>query len=171
MAPIIAALLKGGLTVLGNAVLAKGRDAIEEKIGVKLPELTVGQDLPPEQLAALRQAEFAHEQWLIEAGMRQETAALEAIAAEDRNITDRWQADLAAPGVWLSANVRPIVLLYLLSAYTILALMSAFDLNVEEVYVTLLGQWGMLVMTAYFGGKSIENIYKIRKGRAIDDGA
>lgn len=167
MAPLIAALLKGGLTVLGNAVLSKGRDLVEEKIGVKLPELTLGQDLPPEQIAALRQAEFAHEQWLIEAGMRQESAAMEAVASEDRNITDRWQAD-ASTGQYLAANIRPIVLIYLLSAYTVLALMSAFDLNVEEVYVTLLGQWGMLVMTAYFGGKSIENIYKIRQGRATD---
>lgn len=162
MAPIIAALLKGGLTVLGNAVLSKGRDLVEEKIGVKLPDLSIGQDLPPEQLAALRQAEFAHEQWLIEAGMRQESAALEFVAAEDHNITERWKADTDA-GVWLSANIRPIVLIYLLTAYTVLALMSAFDLSVEESYVNLLGQWGMLVMTAYFGGKSIENIYRIRK--------
>jgi len=167
MAPIIAALLKSGLGVLGNAILSKGRDVVEEKIGIKLPELTIGEDLAPEQIAALRQAEFAHEQWLIEASIRQEVAMLEAVASEDRNITERWQADTSA-GQYLSANIRPIVLIYLLSAYTVLALMSAFDLNVEEVYVTLLGQWGMLVMTAYFGGKSIENIYKIRRGRKVD---
>lgn len=167
MAPIIAALLKSGLGILGNAVLKKGQEAVEEKIGMKLPDLSIGQDLPPEQVAALRQAEFAHEQWLIEAGMRQEAAQLESVAAEDRNITERWQADTTS-GQYLASNIRPIVLIYLLSAYTLLALMSAFDLNVEEVYVTLLGQWGMLVMTAYFGGKSIENIMKIQKGRKGD---
>jgi hypothetical protein len=35
---------------------------------------------------------------------------------------------------------------------------------VQESYVSLLGQWGMLVMTAYFGGRTVEKVMEMRKG-------
>ena len=80
---------------------------------------------------------------------------------EDNNITDRWKSDNQSDG-WLNKNIRPATLVYLLSTYNIFALMSAFGHQVNESYVNLLGQWGMLVMTAYFGGKTIENIMAIK---------
>jgi hypothetical protein len=33
---------------------------------------------------------------------------------------------------------------------------------VQETYVSLLGQWGMLVMTAYFGGRTVEKVMEMR---------
>ena len=80
---------------------------------------------------------------------------------EDNNITDRWKSDNQSDG-WLNKNIRPATLVYLLSTYNVFALMSAFGHQVNESYVNLLGQWGMLVMTAYFGGKTIENIMAIK---------
>lgn len=80
---------------------------------------------------------------------------------EDNNITDRWKSDNQSDG-WLNKNIRPATLIYLLSTYNLFALMSAFGHQVNESYVNLLGQWGMLVMTAYFGGKTIENIMAIK---------
>jgi len=80
---------------------------------------------------------------------------------EDNNITDRWKSDNQSDG-WLNKNIRPATLVYLLSTYNLFALMSAFGHQVNESYVNLLGQWGMLVMTAYFGGKTIENIMAIK---------
>jgi len=80
---------------------------------------------------------------------------------EDNNITDRWKSDNQSDG-WLSKNIRPATLVYLLTTYNVFALMSAFGHQVNEAYVNLLGQWGMLVMTAYFGGKTIENIMAIK---------
>ena len=58
----------------------------------------------------------------------------------------------------LSKNIRPMTLVYILTAYLIFAVGSAFGLNVNERYVELLGQWGMLVMSAYFGGRTLEKI-------------
>lgn len=80
---------------------------------------------------------------------------------EDNNVTKRWESDNQSDG-WLNKNIRPATLVYLLSTYNIFALMSAFGHQVNEAYVNLLGQWGMLVMTAYFGGKTIENIMAIK---------
>jgi len=86
---------------------------------------------------------------------------LDAQKNEDNNITDRWKSDNQSDG-WLSKNIRPATLVYLLTTYNVFALMSAFGHQVNEAYVNLLGQWGMLVMTAYFGGKTIENIMAIK---------
>ena len=90
--------------------------------------------------------------------------AMDAQKNEDNNVTDRWKSDNQSEG-WLNKNIRPATLVYLLTTYNLFALMSAFGHQVNEAYVNLLGQWGMLVMTAYFGGKTIENIMKIKGGK------
>jgi hypothetical protein len=41
--------------------------------------------------------------------------------------------------------------------------MSAFGYNANESYVSLLGQWGMLIMSFYFGGRTLEKIMEMRK--------
>ena len=49
--------------------------------------------------------------------------------------------------------------------------MSMFDYETKSAYVELLGQWGMLVMTAYFGGRSLEKIMEMKnKPKEADDG-
>ena len=90
--------------------------------------------------------------------------AMDAQKNEDNNVTARWQSDNQSEG-WLNKNIRPATLVYLLTTYNVFALMSAYGHQVNESYVNLLGQWGMLVMTAYFGGKTIENIMKIKGGK------
>ena len=42
--------------------------------------------------------------------------------------------------------------------YFLFAMMSAYGYNANESYVTLLGNWGMLIMGAYFGGRTIEKL-------------
>jgi hypothetical protein len=46
----------------------------------------------------------------------------------------------------------------ILVGYFTFAMMSAFDLDTNQAYVELLGQWGMLIMSFYFGGRSLEKI-------------
>jgi hypothetical protein len=87
----------------------------------------------------------------------------ELYKTEQTNVSDRWKAD-AATGSWLAQNIRPLTLAYILSAYLGLALLDGFGVKVAEAYVTLLGQWGMLVMSAYFGGRTLEKIMNIKKG-------
>ena len=81
----------------------------------------------------------------------------ELFKAEQGNTTDRWKADMASDS-WLSKNVRPMTLVYILTAYLTLAILDGFGFKISESYVTLLGQWGMLVMGAYFGGRTLEKL-------------
>jgi len=90
-------------------------------------------------------------------------ALLAAKVAEDNNVSKRWEADMASDS-WLSKNIRPGTLVYILTAYLIFAGLSAAGIQVQESYVNLLGQWGMLVMTAYFGGRTVEKVMEMRKG-------
>ena len=84
-------------------------------------------------------------------------AELQADNVEAQEISKRWQADMDSDSK-LSKNIRPMTLVYILTAYLIFAVGSAFGLNVNERYVELLGQWGMLIMSAYFGGRTLEKI-------------
>ncbi len=81
---------------------------------------------------------------------------------EQEGITDRWKADTATDS-WLAMNIRPMSLVAIFAGYFLFALMSAFGYNANESYVQLLGQWGMLIMSAYFGGRTLEKIMTLRK--------
>jgi hypothetical protein len=81
--------------------------------------------------------------------------------SEQAGVSDRWKADMASDS-WWSKNIRPMTLAYILSAYLALAVLDGFGFRVAEAYVTLLGQWGMLVMSAYFGGRTLEKIMDSR---------
>jgi len=84
-------------------------------------------------------------------------AELQADMNEQNNVSDRWKSDLASDS-WLSKNIRPMTLIFILGVYTTFAGFSAFNVNVNQAYVELLGQWGMLIMSAYFGGRTLEKI-------------
>jgi hypothetical protein len=57
MLPLIAALVNAGLPLLAGAVMSKGRELVEERTGIKLPDMHVGQAIPPEQVAELARIE------------------------------------------------------------------------------------------------------------------
>lgn len=103
---------------------------------------------------------------LLELQQSGELAKLQAEIAHEQEITKRWQADMSSDS-WLSKNIRPMALLIILGGYFTFAGLSAFDIDTESAYVELLGQWGQIVMLAYFSGRSIEKgieIYTKRKG-------
>lgn len=80
---------------------------------------------------------------------------------EQNNLTERLKSDMASDS-WLSKNIRPMTLIAILSGYFIFAMMSAFDKDTNERYVELLGQWGMLIMSFYFGGRTLEKIIDMK---------
>ena len=82
--------------------------------------------------------------------------------AELEAVTKRWEADMKSDS-YLSKNIRPLTLIAILSAYFLFAMMSAFSVNVNETYVKLLGEWGQLIMLAYFGGRTVEKVMEKRK--------
>ena len=80
---------------------------------------------------------------------------------EQTNLTDRLKADMGSDS-WLSKNIRPMTLIAIITGYFVFAMMSAFDLDTNERYVELLGQWGMLIMSFYFGGRTLEKIIDMK---------
>ena len=98
---------------------------------------------------------------LLELQQQGRLAELQADTAEAQELTKRAQADMSSDS-WLSKNIRPLTLIAILSGYFTFAMMSAFGLESNQNYVTLLGNWGMLVMSFYFGGRTLEKIVDMK---------
>lgn len=138
-------LLKGAAPALATAVAGPmggmAVKAIADKLGVEPSISTVTAALESNPDLALKLKEI-------------DTKAFEV---EQQNVSDRWKADMASDS-WLSKNIRPMTLIYILTAYLAMALLDGAGFHIAEAYVTLLGQWGMLVMGAYFGGRTLEKL-------------
>jgi hypothetical protein len=79
----------------------------------------------------------------------------------EKNITDRWTADMNSDS-WLSKNVRPMVLIFLIVCTMLLIFIDAGALTftVEEKWTDLLQLVLITVIGAYFGGRSVEKFKK-----------
>ena len=150
-------LLKGVAPALATAVAgplgAAAITAISSKLGVSdsIEEVAKAIAGDPAAQAKLKELELEFAK-----------VAVDAMKNEDNNVTGRWNADMASDS-WLSKNIRPMSLCAIFIGYFLFAMMSAFGLNANEAYVTLLGQWGMLIMGAYFGGRTVEKLAEMRK--------
>jgi hypothetical protein len=88
-------------------------------------------------------------------------ADIQADMNEAQELTKRLQADMTSDS-WLSKNIRPMTLIAILAGYFIFAGLSAAKIDVTGEYVQLLGQWGMLIMSFYFGGRTLEKIMDMK---------
>ena len=79
----------------------------------------------------------------------------------EKNITSRWEADLKSDS-WLSKNVRPLTLIFLIVCTMLLIFIDAGALNfeVKSSWVDLLQLVLITVIGAYFGGRSLEKVKK-----------
>ena len=79
----------------------------------------------------------------------------------EKNITARWEADLKSDS-WLSKNVRPMVLIFLIVCTMLLIFIDAgaIKFNVKDSYIDLLQLVLITVIGAYFGGRSLEKVKK-----------
>ena len=98
---------------------------------------------------------------LLEMQQNGELAQINADMAEQHELTARLQADMTSDS-WLSKNIRPLTLIAILAGYFIFAGLSAAKIDVNSEYVQLLGQWGMLIMSFYFGGRTLEKIMDMK---------
>ncbi|TXH10780.1 MAG: hypothetical protein E6R04_04345 [Spirochaetes bacterium] len=160
VAPIIAGLVKAGASLLAGVVASKGKEVVEQKLGINLDDM-LGTEAGR---IKLRQLEIEHEEFLVNAAQATEAREFEYFKAETAAISDRWKYDMQSDS-WLSKNIRPAVLLYILTAYTFLSILSGFKFDVNQAYIELLGQWGMIIMTAYFGGRTVEKAVTVWKGK------
>lgn len=138
-------LLKGAAPALATAVAGPlggmAMNAIASKLGVEATPSAVTQALKDNPELALKLKEIDCKEYEI----------------EQSNLTERMKADMSSDS-WLSKNIRPMVLIFLLVAYSGFAIASIFNLETRGAYVELLGQWGMLVMSFYFGGRTMEKL-------------
>jgi hypothetical protein len=86
---------------------------------------------------------------------------LEHEAKMEQNITDRWTADMNSDS-WLSKNVRPMVLIFLIVCTMLLIFIDAgaVSFKVEDKWTDLLQLVLITVIGAYFGGRTAEKFKK-----------
>lgn len=104
MAPLVAALIKFGLPVLASAVASKGKDLIQEKLGVDI-DAALGTE---EGRFNLRQLEIDHEQFLVDSALEHKRLDL-ADTASAREMNNRVQE--SAHASMLAKNIMPLLAL------------------------------------------------------------
>tara|TARA_Y100000593_G_scaffold4093_1_gene8105 strand:+ start:2369 stop:2761 length:393 start_codon:yes stop_codon:yes gene_type:complete len=79
----------------------------------------------------------------------------------EKEISTRWEADMKSDS-WLSKNVRPLVLIFLVISTVLLIFIDAGIINfvVEAKWTDLLQLVLITVIGAYFGGRSLEKTKK-----------
>ena len=79
----------------------------------------------------------------------------------EKNITERWKMDMQSDS-WLSKNIRPLVLIFLVVSTVLLVFIDAgvIAFEVKASWVDLLQLVLITVIGAYFGGRSLEKVKK-----------
>jgi len=79
----------------------------------------------------------------------------------EKNITERWKMDMQSDS-WLSKNIRPLVLVFLVVATVLLIFIDAgtISFKVQDKWTDLLQLVLITVIGAYFGGRSLEKVKK-----------
>lgn len=152
MAPLIASLISSGLGILGNAVLAKGKDVVEEKLGIDI-ESALG---TPEGKIRLRELEIEHEEYLLDQALESERMYF-----QDTESARTLGIELSKSDSYLNQNIMPILaLLTVIGSSLILWYATENDVKMAAVsFITM--------VLGYFFGSSKgskdkqEALYKI----------
>ena len=122
-----------------NKLFSGGASKLVESVGGVLDNVITTKDEKLEAKRLLKQVILSHE------------------AEMEKNITDRWSADMNSDS-WLSKNVRPLVLIFLVVCTVLMIFIDAgtIQFEVEEKWTDLLQLVLITVIGAYFGGRSLE---------------
>ena len=122
-----------------NKIFSGGASKLVESVGGVLDNVITTKDEKLEAKRKLKEVILSHE------------------AEMERNITDRWQADMNSDS-WLSKNVRPMTLIFLVVSTVLMIFIDAgtIKFTVEEKWTDLLQLVLITVIGAYFGGRSLE---------------
>ena len=126
-----------------NKLFSGGASKLVESVGGVLDNVITTKDEKLEAKRKLKELILSHE------------------AEMERNITDRWQADMNSDS-WLSKNVRPMTLIFLVVSTVLMIFIDAgtIQFTVEEKWTDLLQLVLITVIGAYFGGRSLEKTKK-----------
>ena len=122
-----------------NKLISGGASKLVESVGGVLDNVITTKDEKLEAKRKLKELILSHE------------------AEMERNITDRWEADMNSDS-WLSKNVRPMILIFLVVSTVLMIFIDAgtIQFTVEEKWTDLLQLVLITVIGAYFGGRSLE---------------
>ena len=129
-----------------NKLFSGGVSELVNSVGGVLDNLTTTKGEKAEAKRKLKELILSHE------------------AQMEKNITDRWSADMNSDS-WLSKNVRPLVLIFLVVSTVLMIFIDAGTIKfvVEEKWTDLLQLVLITVIGAYFGGRSLEKRNKKQK--------
>ena len=122
-----------------NILLSGGASKLVDSVGSVLDDIITTDDEKLEAKRKLKELILSHE------------------AELQKNVTDRWKADMNSDS-WLSKNVRPLVLIFLVVSTVLMIFIDAgaISFTVEEKWTDLLQLVLITVIGAYFGGRSLE---------------
>ena len=122
-----------------NKIFSGGANKLVESVGGVLDNLTTTKEEKMLAKQKLKELILNHE------------------AEMQQNVTDRWKADMNSDS-WLSKNVRPLVLIFLVVSTVLMIFIDAgaIQFNVEEKWTDLLQLVLITVIGAYFGCRSVE---------------
>ncbi len=106
MAPLIAALVSGGLNILSGAVLAKGKEVVESKLGIDLDKAVQSE----EGLFKLKQLELEQEETLLQMSLEQDK-----LYFEDTKSARQLAIELSKSTSWLNQNIMPLLAIFTVS--------------------------------------------------------
>jgi hypothetical protein len=138
LAPLLAKLAESGLNLIGNAVLNKGKQVVEEKLGVSLDDELA----TDEGRQALLQLQTEHEQFLITAAIENRKIDM----ADTANARAREVAIAATDSSWLAKNIVPLLaILVTVGGGFIVTFSPEADVRLGVISII------MLVLGYYFG--------------------
>ena len=158
MMPLIQSLLSNGLGLVANAVMAKGKEFVEDKLGVKLAP-----DMSPEQIAQIKIAEMQHEEELMRLRLEENKLDLEELGMRLKDTDSARNRETAiatskdAP--LLNKVITPIlalsILLITLVLFSIVMFQDApLDSSRKDVLIYILGVLSAIstqIVSYYFG--------------------
>ena len=126
-----------------NKIFSGGAAELVEGVGGVLDNLTTSKEEKLEAKRKMKELIANHE------------------AKMEQNITDRWSADMNSDS-WLSKNVRPLVLIFLVVSTVLMIFIDAGTIafEVEAKWTDLLQLVLITVIGAYFGGRTMEKRVK-----------
>jgi len=130
------------MSILGK-VFSAGAGKLVENVGGILDNLTTTKEEKLEAQAKIKNMIMSYE------------------AEMQKQVTERWKMDMNSDS-WLSKNIRPLVLVFLVVATVLLIFIDAGAINfkVQDKWTDLLQLVLITVIGAYFGGRSLEKVKK-----------
>ena len=130
------------MSILGK-VFSAGAGKLVENVGGILDNLTTTEEEKLEAQAKIKDMIVSYE------------------AEMQKQVTERWKMDMNSDS-WLSKNIRPLVLVFLVVATVLLIFIDAgvISFKVQDKWTDLLQLVLITVIGAYFGGRSLEKVKK-----------